>query len=190
MKPSAVILGIILILGASITLAQTAPTVPAWVRPGLIVAYDGLSAFVNNGRFTQGIQVLMTSRVTSVSENNVAASTQVQTVGTPLLSTHAWVCNAAGNCKTDATGFSLKFWVDPDDPTSSARGAHGEPYTVVGKGPYTYAGRTWAATTMSYQNKDTGWQLMITFETKTGLVLAYSEVSPGQQVHIYFRSMR
>jgi hypothetical protein len=169
--------------------AQNGPTIPGWVRPGLVVAYDGVSAFVQNGRFTQGIQVVMTSRVNSVNNGQVSAVTQVQTVGSPVGGTHAWTCNAAEICTTDATGFHGKFWVDPANPIASKRGPNGETYTIMGSAPYSYNGRTWDATTMSYQNQATGWQLMCVFETKSGLIIAYSETSPAQQVHTYFRSM-
>ena len=47
--------------------AQGAPQIPTWVHPGVTVVYDADSAFVQNGRFTQGIRTVMTTRVNSVS---------------------------------------------------------------------------------------------------------------------------
>lgn len=169
--------------------AQGAPTIPAWVHPGVTVAYDGVSASVQNGRFSQGIQVVMTTRVNSVSGGVVNAVTSVQTVGSPVGGSHAWSCNAAGNCRTDATGLGGQFWVDPANPTASTRGVNGEPYSNMGSAPYTYNGKTWAASTLSYQNPATGVQLVTIFETKSGLVLAHSETYPTQQVHTYLRSI-
>ena len=191
MKTSWVTLGLTLILvfAAHDLIPQTGPAIPVWIKPGMTVAYDGVSAFVNNGRFSQGVQVVMATRVTSVSENMVSGVTQIQTVGTPLVSNHAWTCTAAGNCRSDMPGFSGKFWVDPAHPTESVQGRNGEPYMLVGRAPYSYGGRTWSGATLSYQNPATGWQYVLTFDVKTGLVLAYSETSPGQQVHTYFRSM-
>lgn len=168
---------------------QAGPVIPAWVHPGLVVSYDGVSAFVNNGRFSQGIQTVMTTRVMSVSGNRVAGVTQMQTVGTPIGGRHTWTCTAAADCTSDMPGFSGKFWVDPANPIASIKGANGERYSFVGKGPYSYRGRSWNATTISYQNPSTGWQLVCTFESQTGLILAYSETSPGEQVHIYFHAM-
>lgn len=168
---------------------QNAPANPAWVHPGLVATYDGVSAFVNNGRFSQGIQIVMTTRVTAVSGNKVSGVTQIQNVGAPIRQRHAWTCTAAADCTSDMPGFNGKFWVDPANPTASIKGPNGEHYSLVGKGPYSYGGRRWDATTISYQNPATGWQFVCTFESKTGLVLAYSETSPGQQVHTYFRSM-
>src|SRR5215467_3402387 len=167
---------------------QNSPTIPAWIHPGVVVTYDGVSAFVSNGRFSQGIQVVMTTRVTAASGSQVAGLTQIQTVGTPIGSRATWSCNAAGNCtSSDATGLNGKFWVDPANPLASIKGANGEQYSMVGRGPYSRAGRSWDATTISYQNPATGWELVCIFDSKTGLVLAYSETSPGQQVHTYFR---
>ncbi len=165
---------------------QNGPSIPSWVHPGLTVTYDGVSAFVRNGQFSQSIQVLMTTRVSAVGGGRVSANTTFQTVGTPLRSNIAWTCTATGNC---GTGTSAQFWVDPANPTASFHGAHGEPYTINGHSPYSYGGHTWDSTTMSYNNPATGWQLFAVFETKTGLILAYSETSPGQQVHTYFKGM-
>ncbi len=189
MKGLAFLLTIILALCVSTAPAQTAATIPAWVQPGLVVAYDGVSAFVRNGRFSQGIRVVMTTRVTSVSGNKVSGVTQVQTVGSPIGGRHSWTCTAAGNCISDMGGFSGKFWVDPAHPTDSVRGPNGEPFSVVGRGPYSYGGRSWSGVTLTYQNPATGWQYLLIFDSNTGLILAYSENSPGQQVHTYFRSI-
>lgn len=120
----------------------------------------------------------------------VRAMTNMQTVGSPIGGTHPWTCNASGTCQTDATGMYHQFWVDPAKPTASMKGAHGERYAIVGTGPYTIAGRTWKATTMNYRNGATGTELLCIFETETGMVLAYAETSPSQQVHTYFRSIR
>src|SRR5215467_4651540 len=103
---------------------QSAPAIPSWVKPGVTVRYDGVSAFVNNGRFSQGIQVVMVTRVTSVAGNTVSGVTQIQTVGTPIGGRHAWTCTAAGVCRSDFPGFSGKFWVDPAAPEASVRGAN------------------------------------------------------------------
>ncbi|MFZ0818732.1 MAG: hypothetical protein WAM91_01590 [Candidatus Acidiferrales bacterium] len=169
--------------------AQNGPVIPAWVHVGVTVMYDGVSAFISNGRPAQPVQVVMTTRVTAVGGGQVSAVTLVQTVGTPLRGSHAWTCNAAGICRGDATGMNNKFWVDPANPAASARGPNGEPYTVMGNSPYSYGGKTWAATTMSYQNPANGVQYMCVFETKTGLIVAYSESNPTQQVHTYLRSV-
>lgn len=188
MKIKGSFLGILILFSTAV--AQDGPTIPNWVRPGVVVVYDTISAFVNNGRFSQGVQMVMTTRVMSVSGNRVFGRTNMQTVGSPIGGTHDWSCTAAGNCSTDATGLAGIFWVDPAHPTESIHGANGEMYSVVGRGPYTYRGRTWNAVTLSYQNPQTGVQLTTTIDAKTGLVLAHSEVSPGEQVHAYFRSIK
>jgi hypothetical protein len=181
---------ILIVLCALTTVTgQNSPVIPAWVHPGVVVTYDGVSAFVNNGRFSQGIQTLITTRINSISGGKVAGVTQIQTVGTLLSGRHAWSCDAAGNCTADATGFVGKFWIDPANPTASIRGANGERFSLIGKGPYSLRGRSWNAATLNYNNPATGWNIVCIFDSKTGLVLAYSETSPGEQVHTYFRSM-
>lgn len=184
------LVSILIVLSAFTTVTgQNGPAIPAWVHPGVVVTYDGVSAFVNNGRFSQGIQTIITTRINSISGGQVDGVTQVQTVGSPIGGSHAWRCDAAGNCTTDATGLAGKFWIDPANPTASIRGAHGERFSLAGKGPYSLHGQSWTAGTLSYNNPDTGWQIVCIFDSKTGLVLAYSETSPGEQVHTYFRSM-
>ena len=42
---------------------------------------------------------------------------------------------------------------------------------------------------MSYQNPATGVQYMCVFETRTGLIVAYAEINPAQQVHTYLRGV-
>jgi len=190
MKYLAIAVTILVAVSTATVSAQYGPAIPAWVKPGLVVTYDGVSAFVNQyGRFKQGIQVVMTTRVNSVSGGRVSGVTQTQTVGTPLRGKFAWVCNAAADCTSDMPGTHGKFWVDPDHAVDSVKGPNGEPFKVVGQGPYSYNGRSWTATMLSYQNPQTGVQINTTFDTKSGLILAHSENSPAEQVHIYFRSM-
>lgn len=169
--------------------ADNPPTIPSWIRPGQVVVYDGDSAFVSNGRFTQGIRVVMTTKVNSSSSTQVSGITNVQTVGSPIGGTHAWNCNAGGYCTSDSSGLNGQFWVDPANPTASKRGANGETYALKGTGPYTLNGKTWSGTLMTYENAATGVQLVCTFDSATGLILQYSESSPSEQVHTYFRSM-
>jgi hypothetical protein len=190
MKGFAVLLIMLIALCVSAVPAQTGPTIPGWIHPGLTVMYNGDSAFVQNGRYVQPVQLVLTTRVNSVSSTAVSALTQFQTVGTPLVNRVTWSCNAAGNCQSSAAGFSGQFWVDPNAPTASSHGVNGEPYSIMGQGPYNVAGKTWAATTMTYQNPASGVQLSTVFETKTGLVLAHAENSPAQQAHVFLRGIR
>ena len=169
--------------------AQNAPTIPTWIHPGLVVTYDGDSAAVTNGRFSQAIRVVVTTKVNSSSATQVSGVTSIQTVGTPVGQTHSWNCNASGNCASDLPGFSGQFWVDPANPTASTHGPHGEPYTVKGTAPYTLNGKTWTGTMLVYENAASKVQYVCTFDSKTGLVLQYSESNPSEQVHTFYRSM-
>ena len=169
--------------------AANAPAIPSWIHPGMVVIYDGDSAFVTNGRFSQGIRVVMTTKVNSSSSTQVSGITNIQTVGSPIGGTHSWACNASGYCTSDASGVNGQFWVDPANPTASKRGANGETYTLKGTGPYALNGKTWTGTLMTYENAASGVQLVCTFDSQNGLILQYSESSPSEQVHTYFRSM-
>lgn len=180
----------LLVLCSGVAVAATGPTIPAWVHPGLQIVYNGLSASKVNGTYAQPIRVVIVSRVHAVTPNGVAAESLVETPGGPAGGEILWSCNAAGTCRSNREGFNGKFWVDPAHPVDSVAGPNGEQYAIVGRGPYRLGGKVWNATTMSYQNAATGWKSMIVFETKTGLVLAYSEANPSEEVHEYFGGMR
>jgi hypothetical protein len=190
MRILAISMILLLALFTATVSAENNAVIPAWVKPGLVVTYDSVSAFVNQyGRFEQGVQIVMTSRVISVSGGKVSGVTQIQTVGAPIQGKHEWACNAAADCVKDATGLSGKFWVDPDHLTDSIKGPFGERYSVVGKMPYSRGGRSWDAVMLSYQNADTKVAYQDIVEAKTGLILAHAETSPSEQVHVYFRTM-
>jgi hypothetical protein len=169
--------------------AENAPAIPSWIHAGLVVTYDADSAAVSNGRFSQGIRLIITTKVNSASATQVSGITSIQTVGTPVGQQHSWSCNASGNCTSDLAGFSGQFWVDPANPTASTHGPNGEPYTVKGTAPYTYNGKTWSGTMLVYENAASKVQYVCTFDANSGLVLQYSESGPSQQVHTFFRSM-
>jgi hypothetical protein len=171
-------------------LAQPGPSpiLPSWIHSGLTLTYDALSTGKQGVR-NVSVRSVVVTRVTGVSATAVSAITQTQVAGTPVTQTHAWSCSAAGACKTDGSGFQARFWVDPKSATTF-KGANGEPLSVVGTGPYSYGGHSWTATTMHYQNPATGWEILVVFEAKTGVILADAETSPAQQVHLYFRSMQ
>jgi len=169
--------------------AQSAPVIPSWIHSGLIVIYDGESAFVKAGKLTPGAAVVVTTQITASDPKQVSGNTQIQSVGAPIGQKHNWTCDATEHCTSDLPGFSGVFWVDPANPTASIRGPNGEQYAMKGNAPYTRNGKTWAATSISYENPANGVQYACIFEAKTGLYLAYSESTPAGQVHTYFRSM-
>jgi hypothetical protein len=162
------------------------PSIPTFVRIGATVTYDGFSSSLSNGQPFNSVQVVEASQVTSVNGGSVSATTKIQIVSTPIIQTHAWSCNASGTCQGDSTGFTGKFWVDPANPVGSIKGPNGETFSIVGTSPFSYNGKTWAATTMAYQSN--GVQYHCIFETTTGLIVSYSETYPTEQVIIYLRS--
>jgi hypothetical protein len=175
----------IVALTAATGSVRNGPTVPAWVHPGLVVIYDGLSAFIKDGRPSLGIRIVSATRVASVSGDRVSGVIETETVGKPGKNSFQWTCTAAGRCD----GFPAKFWVDPARPVDSVIGPNGERFILMGQTPYSLNGRSRSAAVLKYESPATGWQFVLTFDTKSGLVLQYSETSPGQQVHLWFRKL-
>jgi hypothetical protein len=88
------------------------------------------------------------------------------------------------------TGFNVKFWVDTANPLHSEGRVYGKTVVLVGKGDYTVRGRKWQATTIAWQDPNTGGKSELIFDSKTGLMLAFSEKSAFDVVHEYLESLR
>ena len=172
-------------LGFALTItlagAQMRPSTPNWVRPGLVVMYDGGARFM--GPHPSALTLVETTRVQSVSNGRVTGSSNLRNGANPMQNNFNWTCMEGGACDT----YPARFWVDPQNPTASIHGPNGEPFTVMGRSPSTYGGRTWDGTTMVYQNPASGTQYMVIFDTASGLILAYSESTPAQQTFKHLR---
>jgi len=158
--------------------------VPSWVQPGVVVSYDGYSAFVQGGQYQSPVQTVVTMETVSVAGNSVSGTTFVSGPGAPgVMQSYPWTCVEGGACE-------WRYWVDPSNPTGSVKGPNGEVFSVVGSAPYSYGGyAVQDATMMAYENAQTGVEYHITFETRTGLVLAYAEKYPSQQTFLYINSV-
>ncbi|VVC71979.1 Uncharacterised protein [uncultured archaeon] len=178
MRPSA--FAIILILSS----LCFATSVPSWVQPGVTVVYDGISGYYSNGQYTNPVATTVTLRVNSVAGNTVAGTTYVEIPTMPgYRQTFDWTCIEGGVC-------DWRFWVDPANPTGSAKGPNGETYSVVNSGPYSHGSYSNPdATLMAYQNAGSGVEYHLTFETRTGLIVAYAEKYPSQHTFLYFKSI-
>ena len=154
----------------------------------MTVAYDGVSSGVQNGQPINGVQVILTLRVTEVSGNTVRGTVEVfnPTLGLPVqLPSNEWSC-------TDGQVCSSRFWVDPTNPAGSAKGPNGEPYTEGGPVDYhsPLGGPAVTGTNvLYYQNADTQVEYHMTYQARTGLVVAYAEIYPTQRTYYYFRSI-
>ncbi len=169
------------IIGIGITSAG----IPSWVQPGLIITYDGLSSSVNNGQPVNGVSTLITTEVTSVSQDSVSGSTRVDIPSAPSYGwSYPWTVQEGNNWEG-----VHRFWLDPANPTGSVKGPNGEQYSIIGQEPYSYDGKTWDATLLAYTNPDTGVEYHLTYESKTGLILASAEKYPSQRTFLFFRSM-
>jgi len=177
-----IFLSLLLISGLAIA------AVPSWVQPGVVVAYDGVSSGIQNGQPVNGVQTLITLRVTSVSGNTVTGTTEVTN---PQIDPSIWHLDYQWTC-VDGTTCDWRFWVDPANPTSSVKGPNGEPYTIGG--PVTYqsplGGQPVTGTyVMYYSNADTHVEYHLTYEARTGLIAAYAEKYPTQQTYLYLKSI-
>lgn len=177
---------VVLLLITSIFLAGfAAASIPSWVQPGTVTVYDGLSSSIKNGQPQNGVYTAITSQVDAVSSKEVSGSTRVDIPTAPLGGwSYSWTVQEGDPWKD-----VHRFWVDPTNPTTSVKGPNGEIFKIMGSGPYSYEGKSWDATIMAYTNQDTGVEYHLTFETKTGLILAYIEKHPSLNTFLYFRSI-
>jgi hypothetical protein len=165
--------------------ASAAAKIPAWVRAGLDVTYIAYSAFVENGKYVDPIELTVSSLVTSSSASIASGKTTTHTIGTPLTSTYNWTCTNLGQCR----GGDWQFWVDPNDPTASIRGPEGERFTIAGSGRYTDPWkRTWNATLLNYQNNSSGVRFTVCFDRSSGLILYNVESYPTEYVLEFYYS--
>jgi len=177
---------VVLLIIASILLAGIAvASVPSWVQPGIVTVYDGLSSSIQNGQTQNGVHTVITTQVDAVSNNEVSGTTRVDIpTAQPGGWSYSWTADEG-----DPWRDVHRFWIDPINPTASVKGPNGEIFNIIGSGPYSYGGKSWDAILMAYTNQDTGVEYRLTFETKTGLILAYIEKYPSQNTFIYFRSI-
>ncbi|MCK4714568.1 MAG: hypothetical protein KAT35_03260, partial [Candidatus Aenigmarchaeota archaeon] len=118
------------------------------------------------------------------SGNTVSGTTTVANAAIAgVVDTYAWSCTEGLPC-------DWRFWVDPVDPTGSAVGPNGETFLNLGNLPFSYGSySTNDATMIGYSNDQTGVEYRYVFESRTGLVLSYSEIFRTQQTYIYFTSI-
>ncbi|MBU0590875.1 hypothetical protein KKF81_05355 [Candidatus Micrarchaeota archaeon] len=160
-------------------------TVPSWIQPGVTVTYDGYAAEVNaNGDYENAVQTVVVMTVQSVSGNTVSGNTRISIPSVPsFVKNYPWTC-------TDGTICDWRFWVDPTDPVGSIKGPNGETLSIVGTGPYSYGSyQTNSATMLLYQNQQTKAEYHITADSRTGLIIAYAEKYPNQEIYLYVKSV-
>ena len=159
-------------------------SVPSWVQPGVVVTYDGYSSFISQGQPQNPVVVETTMQVNSVSGNTVSGTTTVQDVGVSgLTQSYPWTCIEGGVC-------DWKFWVDSSNPAQSFKGPNGETLSIMGRSSYSHGQySTQDATLLTYQNPQTNFEIHVTYETKTGLLLAYAEKYSTQQTYLYFKNI-
>lgn len=172
----------ILMTSATLLAGEGSAAVPDWVRPGMSLTYEGMTASIQDGQPVSGMQMVMTTTVDRAAENSVSGSTRVDIPNAP---TYGWTYNwtaVEGESWRDVH----RFWVDPKDPTASVRGPEGEELSVVGQEIYEREGKTWQATIMAARSQ--GAEVSLTYETESGLILAYAEKRSSQHLSIFLGS--
>jgi hypothetical protein len=171
-----------------------AQSIPAWIVPNTAVSYNFYSAPLINGIVQPGaISGHLTMYVTDVSATGVEGS--VALVFNGITHTDAFSCNTTGTCTGSYPG---QFWVDPVLPTESMSS---EPLTVRGTATSAItgvAGGAWTWTTMAYQDPAgcdpnqtpaTCVLYQTTFDAHSGLILAYGEYHPSQELILEFAGL-
>lgn len=175
--------GLALILVAMACLAVSA-TPPGWVVQGVAAVYDVLSTEISGGEYGAGTVSQATVQVSAVSGNLVTGTVFVEKEMDSGPGTHSpWTCTEGEACE-------WRIWVDPLNPTASIKGKNGEALGVVGRMPYSYAGfNADEATVMSYRDDAAGINYEATFDTRTGLLLSYTEKNGTVETSMNLKSI-
>jgi hypothetical protein len=162
----------------------TAPTVPNWVKPGLVLQYaEDLGGYVTYD---------YTDTVTSVSKGVIEVTTYRWSPG--LIGTGQdshWSCGAV--CTGTPAETSAQFWVDPANPVSSLSGGRW-PYRYMGVVKVVSQGKTLREGELYYP--DPHGPIVTYFQPSTGLVVYHKEYGYSLLAHswytiqLYYRSTR
>ena len=157
-----------LTLGTPAAGALPAPTIPTWVKKGLVLQYR---EEVDNDYIGEDI----TDTVTAVAAGEVHFTIQTRTVGAfPDPRTYARECSASGSCPLGAAGY--QFFIDPANPLASVSGEHLPiEYLGVHEIKDDVTGETWKVGELYYANTALGIGGLTYFQTGTGLVEAHGE---------------
>lgn len=163
--------------------------VPAWVKPEVVFLYDHNSAFVSGAgddkKYTSPVHLQWQIHIDSVTTDSYTFTSIWKNVVYPLQgnpTTFTWTYGVKGE---------LVPWIDPKNPAGSIVSPLGVPYTVMPPiNPYTLPTTNQVyphAVLMVAEIPDTGTMYKLTYDGDTGLVLAYSMISPGEEIFIYYQ---
>ncbi len=175
MKPKLVLMAISLALLSGIAASE----VPHWVQPGVSATYYSIS-----GGWDYGVPVPNNSAELYLTHqvNQVTADGTVGTVTlyNPLTG-QAQIQKV--NCQEGAPACLGRFWLDPNNPTGSFIGDHGETFRLMDQSVYYAAGRSWDATMMVYQNPENDISFSVVYDTKSGMILSYNLDFPNEKIY-------
>ena len=154
--------------------AATAPALPTWVKPGLVVRYvDSLGGYVDYD---------YTDTVTSRSNGVVGVTTYEWSPGLPGTGKDLhWTCPAA--CSGVPASTSAQFWVDTSAPLASLKSAPFA-YRDMGVVNFVFRGKKWKALLM-YCPTVHG-PVTTYFQATTGLLIYHKEYGYSYTYHVWY----
>lgn len=170
-------------------MARVLTTVPDWVKPDTAFLYDHNSAFVSGAgddiRYTSPVHLRWQIGIDSTTPDSYTFTSVWKNVEYPLQG------NPATFTSTYGVAGELVPWIDPKNPAGSIKTPPGMPY-IVGPpiNPFTLPTTNQVysdAVLMTAEIPDTGTMYKLTYDGDTGLGLAYSVISPGEEIIIYYQ---
>jgi len=156
-----------------------ASEVPQWVQPGVSATYHFISGGWANGAPVpnNAAEIYLTHQVNQVTREETTGTVSLYNPLTGQTQTQEV------NCQDGAPACLGRFWLDTNNPTGSFKGDHGETFHLMGQSVYNTAGRNWDATTMVYQNPDSGVTFSVVYDTKSGMILSYNLDYPNEKIY-------
>jgi hypothetical protein len=154
---------------------QASPTLPTWVKPGLVLRYaEDLGGYVDYD---------YTDTVTSVSQGVAHLTTYTWSPGLPDTGKYVyWHCSSV--CTGVPAQTASQFWIDPGNPVSSLSGGHWR-YRYLGVKNVKVGATWWKAGVLFYSNA-LGQNVVTYFQSSTGLFLYHREYAYSLAAHSWY----
>lgn len=173
-----------LMLSLVLLLGTVSAAVPQWVQPGTSATYHMISGGWANGAPVKNnaAEAYITNQVNEVTAGGTTGTASIYNPLTGQTEVQQVTCADGGPACLG------RFWLDPNDPAGSFLDETGVTYTVLNKMAYSAADRNWDATMMAYKNQGSGVTFSVIYDTKSGLVLAYSHEYPSEKSYMTLQS--
>jgi|GEM_PF-3469940 len=174
----------LLILSLALLSGTVSAAVPQWVQPGTSATYHMISGGWANGAPVENnaAEAYVTNQADEVTAEGTTGTASIYNPLTGQTNVQQVTCTDGGPACVG------RFWLDPNNPAGSFLDETGVTYTVLNEMAYSAAGKNWDATTMAYQNPGSGVTYSVIYDTKSGLVLAYSHEYPPEKIYMTLQS--